>query len=81
MVATVDVTLDGDSFGAQLPGDRSGGTLHPRPRIVDQVVTVMPGMRGPPAGFSEATGAGGGAPLLTRVIDANRTAGPSPAAW
>lgn len=47
MVAIADVTLDGDSFGAQLPGDRYEGTLHPRPRIVDQVVTVMPGVRGP----------------------------------
>ncbi len=29
MVAVLDVTLDGDSFGAQLPGDRSGGPCPP----------------------------------------------------
>ncbi len=50
--------------------------------VVDQVVTVMPGCGVSPGGFHRRDGVrGAGAPLLTRVIDANRLVGPSPAAW
>lgn len=63
-----------------IAGAGDGSPLRlPRSRVVDQVVTVMPGVRGVSSrGFHRSDGVRGPEPpLLSRVTDANRKAGPS----